>query len=259
MARALIALLLLALCALPARALTPAESRDLAFAQHPGARLDPATLLIDEAGAPVRLAGVMAERPTVLVLDYLHCPNLCGLVLAGLADALAEVPLAAGRDYRVLALSIDPAEGPADAAAARAQYAARYPHEIGGWHFLTGAPAAVSAIAESVGFPYRWEAELGQFAHPAGLVLLAPDGTVSRYLLGVAPSPLDLRLGLTEASAGRIAAPASHLLLLCFGYDPVAGKYDLQVMRVTRVLGLLVLGALLALVARLLRAERRRS
>jgi protein SCO1 len=257
MARALIALLLLGLLATPAAALTPAEMATLAFQQHPGAALDPATALADESGAPVRLASLLAGKPAVLVLDYLHCPNLCGLVLASLADSLAQIPLAPGRDYQVLAVSIDPGEGPADAAAARQQYAARYPQEIAAWHFLTG-PAARD-IASRVGFPYRWDAALEQFAHPAGIVLLAPDGTVSRYLLGVSPAPLDLRLGLTEASAGRIAAPASHLLLLCFGYDPATGRYDLEIMRVTRLVGLITAGLLGFLLLRLVRAERRRK
>ena len=256
MARALILLLAL-LAALPARALTPQEAGTLAFAQHPGAKLDAATALTDESGAPVRLASLLRGKPAVLVLDYLHCPNLCGLVLASLADALAQVPLTAGRDYQVLAVSIDPDEGPSDAAAARAQYAARYPQEIAAWHFLTG-PASRD-IAAQVGFPYRWDAELRQFAHPAGVVLLSPDATVSRYLLGVAPAPLDLRLGLTEASAGRVSAPASHLLLLCFGYDPAAGRYNLQILRVTQLVGLVTAGGLGLLILGLWRGEGRRK
>lgn len=255
MARALILLLLLA--SMPARALTPGEVGALAFAQHPGARIDPATELTDESGAPVTLGQLLDGKPAVLVLDYLHCPNLCGLVLASLADALQQIPLVAGRDYRVLAVSIDPAEGPKDSAAARAQYAARYPQEMPAWHFLTG-PAARD-IAAGVGFPYRWDATIRQFAHPAGLVLLAPDGSVSRYLLGVAPAPLDLRLGLTEASAGRIAAPASQVLLLCFGYDPAAGRYNFQILRATRLIGLLTAGALGLLVLELARSKDRRK
>lgn len=262
MAGALKAALLLALLLAPwqARAAAPTleEIARLAFVQHPGARLDGAARLRDETGRDIALATLVADRPAVLVLDYLHCPNLCGLVLGGLADALAQAGLVAGRDYRVLALSIDPDQTPADAARARADYAARYPDEVAAWHFLTGDATTVRSLADTVGFPYRWDETIRQFAHPAGLTLLAPGGRVASYLLGLAPTGDQLRRGLAQAAAGEVAAPASRLLLLCFGYDPASGRYDVTVMRATRLVALGGVGLLALLIGGLVRAERRR-
>jgi protein SCO1/2 len=179
-------------------------------------------------------------------------------VLGGLADALTQVPMSAGRDYRVLAISIDPNETPDDAARAHAEYGARYPQQIAGWHFLTGDPKTVRSLADAVGFPYRWDESIRQFAHPAGVTLVGSDGTVSRYLLGLSPTPLDLRLGLAEAGEGRIASPATSLLLLCFGYDPAAGRYDVSIMQATRLIGVATVGLLGLLIGGLVLAERRR-
>jgi protein SCO1/2 len=166
------------------------------------------------------------------------------------------VPLTVGRDFQVLAVSIDPHETAADARAARARYAARGA-DAARWHFLTGPPGEVGRLAAAVGFPYRYDGSADQFAHPAGLVLLSPGGRISRYLLGLDYRPLDLRLGLTEAGAGRIASPAARLLLLCYGYDPETGRYSLAVHELLRAGGLLILLAVGIPVLRMLYRDRR--
>jgi protein SCO1/2 len=217
-------------------ALTMRQLDDLVFHQHPGAALPLDTPLIDESGHDVTLGAFFGRRPVVVVLDYLHCQALCGFVLSGLVGALDRVPLTAGKDYEVLAISIDSRETPADSRAARAQYLARAAHP-GGWHFLTGTDAAVHRIAAAVGFPYLYDAAADQYAHPAGFAIAAPDGTIARYILGVDYAPLDLRLGLTEAARGAIATPATDLLLLCYCYDPATGRYTAQINTAMRVLG----------------------
>lgn len=215
--------------------LTPDQFAALAFDQHPGARLPMEAPMLDEAGRSVRLGQFFGTRPTILVLEYFHCPNLCGLVVGDLADRLDQMPLRAGADFQVLSISIDPHETPADARAAAQTLASRQRTNLAaGWHFLTGSDRAVAEIAQAVGFPYRFDAAIGQIAHPAGITLITPDGIVSRYLLGVDYSPLDLRLGLVEAARGTVAAPAARLLLLCFGYDPHTGRYSLLIQNVLR-------------------------
>jgi protein SCO1/2 len=217
-------------------AFTVRQLDDLVFHQHPGAALPLETPLVDENGHTVKLGAFFGARPVVVVLDYLHCKTLCGFVLSNLAGALDHVPLAAGQDYEVVAISIDPRDTPAQARAARAQYLARATHP-GGWHFLTGTDDAVRQIAATVGFPYLYDAAADQYAHPAGFAIAAPDGTIARYILGVDYAPLDLRLALTEAARGTISTPATDLLLLCYCYDPVTGRYSAQINAAMRVLG----------------------
>jgi protein SCO1 len=237
--------------------LAPSAFPDLAFAQHPGAALPLDAMLRDEAGRAVRLGDFFDRRPAVLALGYFHCPNLCGLSLDDLADAVGGSGLEAGRDFDVLAISIDPRETPADARAAKEKRRARNPAAGAGWHYLTGGAAEVRRIADRIGFSYVWDPALGQYAHAAGVTLATPAGTVARYVLGFDYAPRDLRLGLVEASRGHIAAPAARLLLLCYGYDPASGRYTLAVMRLVQAAGVATALALATLVALLRRRERR--
>jgi len=256
-------LALAALCSGPAAATSRSsiQSRDFAdlgFAQAPGAQVPLDGALRDEQGRPVHLSDYVRGRPVVLVLEYLHCPNLCGLVLGNLAQALQSLDpagLKAGRDFQVVAISIDPRETPADARAAHARYGARFA-DTARWHFLTGDGNAVKAVADAIGFRYRYDDLIGQFAHPAGITLLTADGRVSRYILGLDYRPLDLRLGLTEASADGVAAPASQLLLLCYCYDPQTGRYSLAVARLLQGAGLLTVVVLAVPLYRAFRRER---
>ncbi len=237
--------------------ISPAEQAELRFQQHMGAALPLDSEFRDPAGNRVRLGDIFAGKPVVLVLDYLHCKTLCGFVLHDTAAALARVPFAAGRDYQVIAISIDPRDGAAEARAATAEYAGEFgTPDATGWHFLTGSERSIRAVADAVGFPFRYDAAVDQYAHPAGVTIATPQGTISRYVLGLGYRPLDLRLALSEAAQGTISSPASDLLLLCYCYDPGTGRYDLAIANVTRGLcGATVIGLGL-MVARLARARR---
>jgi protein SCO1/2 len=238
--------------------LQPAALAQLGFQQHPGAALPLDAALRDEAGTAVRLGNYFGHAPVILVLEYLHCPNLCGLVMGNLLDALGHVPLQAGRDYQVVAVSIDPREGPADARADKASYVAR-DRRAATWHFLTGDTATVKRIADAVGFPYRYDATNNQFAHPAGVVLASADGKIARYILGLGYRPLDLRLGIADAAAGTVAAPAARLLLLCYCYDPETGRYSIAVNNLLRAGGFLtVLAVAVPIATRLRRPGKKR-
>jgi protein SCO1 len=255
------ALVLTALLAMPApatAAFTPAQLADLAFRPHPGTALPLDAALADEHGREVRLGDFFAAgRPVVLVLDYLHCKTLCGFVLGGLAQALAQLPLAAGKDYAVVALSIDPRETAADARSARKRYLARAGRaDAAGWHFVTGEERAVRRIANAVGFPYRYDPELGQYAHPAGFVVTSPDGTIARYILGVGYEPGDLRQAIAAAEQGRAPTVLSRLLLLCYGHDPQQGRYTPQI---ELAMILVNLAGVLGLVAVIVGIHRRRN
>jgi protein SCO1/2 len=223
--------------------LQPAVTRDLHFRQHMGATVPLGAHFRDANGQPVRLQEFFQNKPVLLVLDYLRCRGLCGVVLRDTVHALSAVPLAPGHDYEVVAISIDPRDTPADARRAASEY---FPHSrssIPGWHFLTGERSEIDAVANAVGFPFRYDPEIDQYAHPAGLVIATPGGTIARYILGVGYRPLDVRLALSEAARGTISSPVADLLLLCYCYDPGTGRYSFAISNLTRALCLLtVLG-----------------
>jgi protein SCO1/2 len=238
--------------------LLAANTATLSFHQHPGALLPLDATFRDETGAAQPLADYFRRGPVVLVLDYLHCRTLCGFVLQDLAQSLASVPQIGGRDYQIVAISIDPRDGPADSAAARAQYLTRFPAAgAAGWHFLTGTTPEIARVAGAEGFPFRYDAAVDQYAHPAGIVVAAPNGKIARYLLGVDYRPLDLKLALTEASDDEIAAPANALLLLCYCYDPGTGRYAFAIANAMRAAGIVTVLSLAAMIVLLARRHRR--
>ncbi len=228
------AVLVLALLALSGGTSTARAGEDLsefAFRPHPGAHLPLAAEFVDEQGGAVPLGRFFAGKPVVLVLDYLRCKTLCGLTLENLAAGLNALPLDAGRDFQVVVISIDPRDKPADLAVAKAKYLRAYHHPAGdgGWHFLTGPQSLVQRVADTVGFPYRYEPALDQYIHPAGFVVAAPEGSISRYLLGVNPQPNELESALAGAVHGKALGLVKRLLLLCHGDTPQLGRYSLAI------------------------------
>ncbi len=184
MTRAAIALLLTLPFLAPrsVAAVTLADEAAFAIRPHPGAQLPLDATLRDEVGRAVTLRRFFAGKPVIVVLEYLRCKTFCGLTLRNVFSALDALPLDAGSDFRMLAISIDPRDTPAEAAAAKAKYLASYHHREGaeGINFLTGSAASVRRIADTIGFPYRYDAATDQFIHPAGFILAAPDGRISR-------------------------------------------------------------------------------
>jgi protein SCO1/2 len=251
----IVLLLLFALLSQPARASGP-DLGDIGFTQRPGAPVPVATTLRTASGRPITLQAAMAGRPSVLAFGWFRCPTLCGIVRADLLAGLAQSGLRLGADYTLLAVSIDPAESPADASEIQAREAARYalPGDAGAAYYLTG---DALPLEEAVGLHARFDAATKQFLHPAGLVFLTPDGIVSGYLLGVGYQPDQLRAGIRRARAGTIAPVASPILLLCFHFDPATGRYTLAIMQVVRLLAGIAVLAIGSTIALALRRERR--
>lgn len=254
-------LLCAALFATPARAQGPSPDELLnavGFDQKLGAQVPLDLAFRDEADQPVRLSDVVRDRPTILSLGYYGCPNICSLARDGLADSLKQIPFDAGVQFDVVMVSIDPRDTTANAALKKADELQRYgrPATADGWHFLTGDETAVKPLTDAVGFRYAYDAAQGQYAHATGIVLLTPQGQVSRYLYGIDYQPRDLRLGLVEASANTIGSPVDQLLLRCYHYDPATGRYDVAIITIIRVAGVITVLLLDGLVALLLRRER---
>jgi protein SCO1/2 len=236
----------------------PAPLREIGFDQNIGQPIPLDAVFRDEAGGSVRLGQYFGARPVLLAFVYYDCPMLCTQVLSGLTSALTTMSLDAGADFEVVIVSIDPRETPAMAAERKATFLARYnrPASVSGWHFLTGAPGSIDALSRAAGFRYAWDEETKQFAHPSGLVVLTPDGRLARYLFGFEYGGRDIRLALIEASEGRLGSAVDQVLLYCYHYDPMKGRYGFVVMRVLRVAGVATVLALGAFVVVMVRRER---
>ena len=195
---------------------------------------------VDESGKEVKLADYFSGKPVILALVYYTCPMLCNQELNGLMGTLKTLSFTAGREFNVVAVSFDPRDTPETAAAKRQAYIGRYqrPDAEAGLHFLTGAESSISALTEAAGFHYRFDSETNQYVHASGIMVVTPEGKLSRYFYGIDYSPRDLRLGLVEASDNKIGSAVDQVLLFCFHYDPVTGKYGPVIMNMIRLGGL---------------------
>jgi protein SCO1/2 len=194
------------------------------------------TEFINDKGERVALGTYFSRRPVVLALVYYTCPMLCSQIMSGLIAGLRPLSLLPGRDFEVVAISINPQETVRDAAEARDTYSRKYSRKAGpaGWHFLTGSEAAIRAVTQAVGFHYRYDPASKMYLHASGVEILTPEGKLARYLYGVYFQPKDLKLGLIEASGNRIGSPVDQVLLYCYHYDPSVGKYGLAVLNLLR-------------------------
>ena len=182
---------------------------------------------------------------------------LCTVVLNGLAGALDALAFDPGREFEVVTVSFDPHETPELAAAKKKAYLSRYrrPGAAEHWHFLTGDANNIRRLTEAVGFRYAWDEQSRQWAHAAGVLVATPDGRLSHYLYGVEYAPKDLRLALVEASGNTIGSPVDQILLFCYHYDPVTGRYGNVVMGMVRTGGVLTLAALGGFIFVMIRRE----
>lgn len=262
-ARAGVLLTVLGLLATAARAQqdeTTGMLRRVGFDQNLDAQVPLDLPLRDEAGRTVALGDYLGKKPAILTLVYYQCPMLCNEVLNALLRSLNALSFDVGKEFDIITVSIDPKETPALAVRKKRQYLARYgrPGAENGWHFLTGDEAAVARLAKVVGFRYAYDAKSGQYAHPAGIMILTPQGKVSRYVYGVSYPARDLRLSLMDAAMRKIGSPIDQLLLLCYHYDPRTGRYNLAVMNIIRVLGFATVAGLGTFMVVMLRRDRRK-
>ena len=224
----------------------PDALREIGFDQKLGERIPADIVLRDEQGRPVRFGDLTGARPVVLTLVYYECPMLCTLTLNGLLSALETLSFSPGREFDLVTVSFDHREGPDLAAAKKKVYLEKYgrPGAETGWRFLTGDEEQIGRLTRAVGFRYAWDAETRQFAHPAGVMVLTPDGVIARYLYGIEYGPRDLRFGIIEASERRIATALDRIALTCYRYDPMTGKYGLLTLRLVQAGGIATLVAL---------------
>lgn len=268
-ARALLAVTLLAVSAWgqgmskgimpPPANMRPPRLENVGIEQRLDSQVPPDLTFRDETGQTVKLGDYFGKKPLILNLVYYNCTMLCGEALAGLSGAMRLVKFDVGKEFDVVTVSFDPRETPEIAAAKKKDYVKRYgrPDADKGWHFLTGSAESVNALTKAVGFQYQYDPKINQFAHATAIMVLTPQGRISRYFYGVDFPPKDLRMGLVEASQGKIGNPIDQVLLYCYHYDPATGKYGAVITNILRLAGaatMLILGGFLLIMFRLERS-----
>lgn len=239
----------------------PKPLREIGFDQNLDQPIPLDVPFRDDAGRAIQLRDYFGTRPVVMLFAYYDCPMLCTQVVNGLASALKVIALEPGKDFDVVVVSIDPRDTPEAAAVKKTAFVGRYAHAsaAAGAHFLTGDQASIQRLTKAAGFRYVWDEETKQFAHPSGIIVLTPDGRLARYLFGIEYGPRDLRFGIVEASEGKVGNPADALLLYCFHYDPMTGKYGFVIMRALRLAGVGTVLALGAFIVVMVRREKHRG
>jgi len=234
----------------------PPRLENVGIEQHLDAQVAPDLIFRDDTGKTVKLGDYFGRKPMILNLVYYNCTMLCGEALAGLSSAMRLVKFDVGNQFDVITVSFDPRETTEMAAAKKKDYVGRYgrANAAAGWHFLTGQADSINALTKTVGFQYRYDAKSNQYAHATAIMVLTPEGRISRYFYGVDFPPKDLRMGLVEASQGKIGNAVDAVLLYCYHYDPQTGKYGAMVANILRLAAaatVLLLGGLLFILWRL--------
>jgi protein SCO1/2 len=239
--------------------ITPDDLKKVQFDQKLGVQVPLDLPFRDEDGRAVRLSQYFNGRPVVLALVYYECPMLCTQALNGLVRALKVLALEPGRDYAVVTVSFNPRETPAQAAGKKDHYLQllEKPGAADGWHFLTGDEPSIRGLTDAVGFHYVYDEVTKQYAHPAGMIVLTPEGRASKYVYGIDYGARDLRLALVEAAGHRIGSPVDRLMLYCYQYDPTTGRYGLVLMRVLRLAGVVTVVCIGAFILVMRRQEKR--
>lgn len=245
-------LALLLLDNLPAHAQRTPNITGIAYEQKQGARLPSKSGFIDADGRGIGVGELFDRAPLLLVLGYFHCDKLCGVARMSLLRAAQKAGLSAGADYIFVAVSIDPAERSDAARHARdIDFAAAAPvGTADGFHYLTGKPDDIRAIAEAVGYTYRDGAQPETFIHPIGAVVATPSGVISAYLSAIGSVPEEISAAVRTAAADRVAARASPALLLCFDFDSTTGRYTFAIIKLLRLGAVVMTLALAAIIYR---------
>ena len=238
----------------------PAGLQFVGIDQHLNAEVPGNIEFRDELGNPVQLSDYFGHgRPVILNLGYYQCPMLCSELLQGLVGSMKALTFDLGKDFDVVTVSFDPRETTEMAAAKKRDIMKRYgrANTEQGWHFLTGRADQIEALTKAVGFQFQFDPKTNQYAHAAAIVMLTPDRHISGYFYGVEFSPKDLRLGLVQASQHNIGNVSDQVLLYCYHYDPMTGKYGAVIGNILKLSGLatvLIMGIFMFV---MFRADRR--
>ena len=228
--------------------------------EHLGDKIDLTSKVQNHFGDQIPLAEYFQEdKPAVFTLNYYSCASLCSVQLNAVLNGLKDMDWIPGGQFKMLTLSIDPEETSSLAAQKRGTYLEELGKQNASWEFMVAKQSVITDIANQVGYRYTYDEQSKQFAHPAVIMILSPDGTISRYLYGVSYSARDLKFALIEASEGKIGTTVDKVILSCFSYDNSTGRYTASAFGLMRLAGVITMFFLGAMVTALWRREGRRT
>lgn len=225
----------------PTSSSLPAILQNVTFRPELNAQMPLDVPFTDENGKSVQLGNYFhQQKPVLVAFVYYGCPMLCTQLEQGVVGSLRMLSFNPGRDYEVVFVSFDDRDTPAMAIAKKntAMDHFRRKETAAGWHFLTGSKESIATVTNAANFHFNFDAKNNLFAHASGIMLLTPDGKISRYFYGVEFPGRDLRLGLVDASQGKIGTPVDKMLLFCFQYDPSTARYSATILSIMRLLAL---------------------
>ena len=207
---------------------------------------------VNESGEIIEIGSFFNnEIPTILTLNYFECPMLCTLVLNGLAESIKNLTLNSGDDYQIITIDINPNEKTLFANQKKKNYIKGYglQNVEKNWHFLTGTQESIKKIADSIGYIYYYDEQRDEYMHPAAITLLSSEGKISRYLYGIEYPNKDLKLGILEASEGKVGSTLDKIILYCYHYDPYKNTYTIFATNVMRLGGIFTIIFLCIMIA----------
>lgn len=242
--------------------LSPNQLKDIGIEQHVGASIPRDLVFTDSTGQRVNFSELVARKPTLLALVYYDCPNLCTLVLNATVASVADLRRTVGDGFQIVVVSIDPAETPQLAAQKKASYLLRYSRgqdQDREWSFLVGNQRNIQALAEAVGYRYRYDPAIHQFAHGSGILMLDPQGRVVQYFLGIEYPPMKIEKAIQHAQTGQLGSQAQNFFLLCYCYNPLVGPYGFAIFTTLKIGAALTVAGLAVFIISQIRRESRRK
>ena len=210
------------------------QQMQVGFDEKQGQYAAPDARLVNEAGDTVLLRDIIT-KPTILNLVYFRCPGTCSPLMWGVSKFIDGVDLQLGNDYDVITVSFDPSENIDLGIKKKASYISTMTKKEAAehWHFFVSDSISIAKLTQSVGFNYQWINS--QYVHPTGLIALAPDGKIVRYLRGIEFLPFDIKITMIEAAKGKIGPSINRLLAVCYSYDNEGNKFVFNVTRVSAI------------------------
>jgi protein SCO1/2 len=209
---------------------------------------------LNEAGDTVTL-GQLIDKPTVLSFVYFDCPSICGPFQSGISEVIPKVGMELGKDYQIITISFNPLDTPERAVLKKSNYIQQIPDEQAkSWIYLTGWQENITKITDAVGYHYKPTGL--DFAHPSAVIILSPQGKITRYLFGISFLPFDMKMALIEGQKGLARPAINKVLELCFAYDNKSRGYTLQI---TRIVGSFTIFAALIVLAVLILKKRKKT
>jgi protein SCO1/2 len=238
--------------------LSGADLKSIGIVQHLGREIPRNLIFTDSTGQRVNFSDLVGHKPTLLALVYYDCPNLCTLVLNATVSSVADLRRTVGDGFQVVVVSIDPTETPALAAQKKAAYLLRYSRghdQDKEWSFLVGDEANIHQLADAVGYRYRYDPTIHQFAHGSGIVMLDGQGRIVKYFLGIEYPPTEIEKAIQYAQSGQVGTPSPNFLLLCYCYNPLTGPYGFLIFTLLKIGAFVTVASLVAFIVRSIRRE----